>query len=63
MAHAGQVLTKKKALALVLAQLLLMLGSWLWSAALPLSGVRSMLSGEGIRWFLGHFADKMEYTI
>ena len=45
------------ALALVLAQLLLMLGSWLWSAALPLSGVRSMLSGEGIRWFLGHFAE------
>ena len=45
------------ALTLVLAQLLLMLGSWLWSAALPLSGVRSMLSGEGIRWFLGHFAE------
>lgn len=47
------------ALALVLAQLLLMLGSWLWSAALPLSGVRSMLSEEGIRWFLGHFAESV----
>jgi aminobenzoyl-glutamate transport protein len=47
------------ALTLVLAQLLLMLGSWLWSAALPLSGVRSMLSEEGIRWFLGHFAESV----
>lgn len=47
------------ALALVLAQQLLMLGSWLWSAALPLSGVRSMLSEEGIRWFLGHFAESV----
>lgn len=42
---------------LVLAQLLLMLVSWIWSAAVPASGVRSMLSSEGIRWFLGHFTD------
>lgn len=42
---------------LVLAQLLLMLVSWIWSAAVPVSGVRSMLSSEGIRWFLGHFTD------
>ena len=26
---------------------------------MPLSGVRSMLSSEGIRWFLGHFAELM----
>lgn len=45
------------ALALVVAQLLLMLVSWIVSAALPMGGVRSMLSGEGIRWFLGHYAD------
>ena len=45
------------ALVLVLAQLLLVLGSWVLSAALPMSGIRSMLSGEGIRFFLGHFAD------
>ena len=45
------------ALGLVLAQLLLVLGSWVLSAALPMSGIRSMLSGEGIRFFLGHFAD------
>jgi len=45
------------ALALVVVQLLLMLVSWIWSAAVPDSGVRSMLSSEGIRWFLGRFAD------
>lgn len=45
------------ALLLVLAQLLLMLVSWIWSAAVPSSGVRSMLSSEGIRWFLGHFSE------
>jgi aminobenzoyl-glutamate transport protein len=39
------------------AQLLLMLGSWLYSAAQPMSGVRSLLSGEGLRWMFGHFAD------
>ena len=43
-------------LALFGAELLLMLLSWILSAAMPMSGVRSMLSGEGIRWFLGHFA-------
>ena len=47
------------ALALALAQLLLILTSWVWSAAMPLSGVRSMLSSEGVRWFLGHFAELM----
>ena len=47
------------ALALALAQLLLIFVSWVWSAAMPLSGVRSMLSSEGIRWFLGHFAELM----
>lgn len=39
------------------AQLLLMLVSWLLSAAIPTSGVRSLLSSEGLRWFLGHFSD------
>lgn len=47
------------ALGLALAQLLLILTSWVWSAAMPLSGVRSMLSSEGIRWYLGHFAELM----
>ena len=42
---------------LLAAQLLLMLVSWLLSAAIPTSGVRSLLSSEGLRWFLGHFSD------
>ncbi len=45
------------ALGLFAAQLLLMLGSWIYSAALPMSGVRSLLSGEGLRWLMGHYAD------
>ncbi len=43
------------ALGLVGLQVLLMLVSWLWSAAIPESGVRSLLSGEGMRWFFGRF--------
>ena len=45
------------ALVLFLAEVVLIFLSWLLSAALPNSGVRSMLSGEGIRWFLGHFGN------
>ncbi len=45
------------ALVLFLAQLLLILVSWIYSAAFPMSGVRSLLSGEGLRWFMGSFAD------
>ncbi len=45
----------RMALTLVGVQLLLMLVSWLWSAAIPESGVRSLLSGEGMRWFFGRF--------
>ncbi len=42
---------------LLAAQLLLMVVSWLLSAAFPTSSVRSLLSSEGLRWFLGHFSD------
>lgn len=45
------------ALTLAVGELLLVMGSWILSAALPMSGIRSMLSGEGVRFFLGHFAD------
>lgn len=44
------------AVAIVVAQLLLVLVSWVWSAAMPASGVHSLLSSEGIRWFLGHLS-------
>lgn len=45
------------ALVLALAEVVLIFLSWLLSAALPNSGVRSMLSGEGLRWFMGHFGN------
>ena len=41
------------------AQLQLMLVSWLLAAAIPTSGVRSLLSSEGLRWLLGHFSDML----
>ena len=44
-------------------QLLLMLVSWLLAAAIPASGVRSLLSSEGLRWFLGHFSDMLGTTV
>ena len=42
---------------LMAGQTMLMLVSWIYSAARPTSGVRSLLSGEGLRWFFGHFAE------
>lgn len=41
---------------LAVAQLLLVLLSWLLSAAMT-EGVRSMLSGVGVRWFFGSIVD------
>ena len=46
----------RTALALFIAELLLVLLSWLLSAMMT-EGVRSMLSSEGIRWFFGNFVD------
>ena len=36
---------------------ILILASWLWTAAKPESDVRSLLSSVGIRWFFGTFAN------
>jgi len=47
------------AFALLIAEILLALVSWLLNAAYPVSGIRSLLSGEGIRWFFGLFSDLM----
>ena len=41
---------------LFMAEVLLVVLSWLLSA-MRLDGVRSLLSGEGIRWFLGSFSE------
>ena len=41
------------------AQALLVLSSWLLTAAMPEDFSRSLLSAEGIRWFMGRFALNM----
>ena len=38
---------------LLIAEVVLVVGSWLYAALNPESGVRSMLSSEGIRWAFG----------
>lgn len=44
------------ALLLVVAELVVVLLSWLLSAMMT-DGVRPLLSGEGIRWYFSHFVD------
>lgn len=43
------------ALTFAVLQVTLVLVSWILSVLLPDSGIRSMLGGEGMRWFLGGF--------
>lgn len=40
---------------LAVGQALLVFGSWLVGALMPEAGLRSLLDGEGIRWFFAHF--------
>jgi aminobenzoyl-glutamate transport protein len=47
------------AVSLAVAQLLLVLLSWVISAAVPNAPLRSLLSSEGIRWFFGHFTQNL----
>ena len=44
---------------LVVAQLMIILLSWLLSAALPDLSAHSLLSSEGIRWFFGQFSSNI----
>ena len=44
------------AVLLVVAELVIVLFSWLLSAMMT-DGVNPLLSGEGIRWYFGHFVD------
>ena len=44
---------------LVVVQLMIILLSWLLSAALPDLSVHSLLSNEGIRWFFGQFSSNI----
>lgn len=52
-------LSSRILVSLVVAQLVVVLGSWVWSAALPESSVRSLLGSGGIRWFFGTFVDNL----
>lgn len=44
---------------LVIAQLIVVLGSWVWSAAMPESSIRSLLASNGIRWLCGTFVSNL----
>lgn len=44
---------------LFIAELIIVVGSWLGSAIYPGSGIVSLLSPEGIRWFVGEFTTMM----
>lgn len=47
-------------LAVCALQMLLVVASWLVTAANPELYMRSMLGGEGIRWFFGRFTENLE---
>lgn len=50
-------------LTLVLLQTAVILGSWLWTAAVPETAVHSLLSSGGIRWLLGTFTDNLSHPV
>ena len=47
------------ALSLGIAEVVVILVSWLLTAAMPESFTHSLTSPEGIRWFTGHFVDHL----
>lgn len=47
------------ALSLGIAEVVVVLVSWLLTAAMPESFTHSLTSAEGIRWFTGHFVDHL----
>ena len=51
------------ALSLGIAEVVVILVSWLLTAAMPESFTHSLTSPEGIRWFTGHFVDHISITI
>ena len=54
-----KTILSRLALILILAQVVLVLVSWLLNVSMPDLPMRSLLSNEGIRWIFGHFADNM----
>lgn len=51
------------ALLSLLLQVALIFVSWLLTAAYPELGVRSLLGGEGVRWFVGRFVDNLTSAV
>ncbi|MBR7171694.1 MAG: AbgT family transporter [Prevotella sp.] len=47
------------ALLLLVLQLLVVLGSWIISAAIPETNMHSLISSEGLRWYSSNFVDMM----
>lgn len=50
-------------LVLVVLQLVLVMASWIMTAAMPELPMRSLLSAEGIRWFFGHFVENINSQV
>lgn len=48
---------------LIVAEVVLAVVSWLFAALNPDSGVRSILSGEGIRWAFGGYINQMQSSV
>ena len=59
MTHRQEKIFGWLAAALFVLQLLLFLVSWLVTAVMPGSSVHSLLAGDGVRWFFGHFATNL----
>ena len=51
------------AAALAILQVVLVLLSWAIVTVMPSLPLRSLLSGEGIRWFLGTFVDNISGSL
>lgn len=45
----------KALIGIIIGYIVIILGSWLWSAAMPSSSIRTLLSESGIRWLFGTF--------
>ena len=50
-------------LTLVLLQVAVILGSWLWTAAVPETSLHSLLGNGGIRWLFDTFVDNLSHPI
>lgn len=55
-------LLPRLALALLVAEVLLLVSSWMLSA-MPTAEVRSLLTGEGLRWLLGRMSESLSTPI